>query len=529
LIQDHAAFTNWLRSEPLQWSIVIAVRAALRTLPVADLSTILATFRALAIARFSAKYPDSALDGRYMTCAAEAAAFSAKSAASVAAALAASTAHRIAGDRTSGDGDGAVYLHAAEAVALSLSAATQAGYATEHLASIVFDMRLLAEGTVSFGQLVDLPLWQDSQPSRLIDHWQSLTRQLREDGHHWSVWISWYEDHLVAVRRTTELEDAAFTDIPEELPWDEGIEAVNTEIVSRLEAMLPDPKPIEDISSPITINRMPDGRIGVEAGPFSLPTLPAPLTPKDHHNTLTACRNRAVQIAKIASSPQFQGRSEYAQILDDYLDWLPGEQGTGNMLLADGEARTLNKLFTAEEGILPAVFASKLAVLLEDHIALRSFYPEVERHYHAVNTGRLIKPLSRDAVEAIQKIIRSQTPKIFNETVSPAVDEAAKPAPDFQPISGQDLPPADPNRPKPPHDPIADADPRKSRNYIIASAYNRIWAILQKGKGTADAIEGWQKTYNLLKPHIGPIIDFLQNFWPGDGSGGPPLPPTIGA
>ncbi len=43
-------------------------------------------------------------------------------------------------------------------------------------------------------------------------------------------------------------------------------------------------------------------------------------------------------------------------------------------------------------GILPIVFASKLAVLLEDHIALRSFYPEIERHYHAVDTGRLIKP-----------------------------------------------------------------------------------------------------------------------------------------
>jgi hypothetical protein len=214
----------------------------------------------------------------------------------------------------------------------------------------------------------------------------------------------------------------------------------------------------------------------------------------------------------LASSPEFQGRSEYAQILRGYLEWLPGERGTGNVLLADGEARVLNKLATAEESILPTVFASKLAVLLEDHIALRSFYPEIERHYHAVNTGRLIKPLSRDAVRAIQSVIRSQTPMVFDETVSHAIDEAAKPVPNIKSLPQDDLPPADPSRPKPPTDPITEADPRKSRSYIIASAYNRVWWILQKGKDTAQAIEGWQKTYDLLKPHIGPIIDFLRHF-----------------
>jgi hypothetical protein len=91
----------------------------------------------------------------------------------------------------------------------------------------------------------------------------------------------------------------------------------------------------------------------------------------------------------------------------------------------------------------------------------------------------------------------------------------------------EDTPPADPNRPKPPNDPIAEADPRKSCSYIIASAYNRIWSILQKGKDAAQVIEGWQRTYDLLKPHIPAIIDFLHNFWSGTGGTSPP--PTIGA
>jgi hypothetical protein len=118
---------------------------------------------------------------------------------------------------------------------------------------------------------------------------------------------------------------------------------------------------------------------------------------------------------------------------------------------------------------------------------------------------------------------------VFDETISPAIDEAAKPVPEFGSPNLEDLPPLDQNRPKPPQDPIVDADPLKSRSYILASAFNRIWSLLQKGKDTSQAIEGWQKTYLLMKPHIGQIIEFLKPFLKGaDGTGGPTLPPTIG-
>jgi hypothetical protein len=50
---------------------------------------------------------------------------------------------------------------------------------------------------------------------------------------------------------------------------------------------------------------------------------------------------------------------------------------------------------------------------------------------------------------------------------------------------------------------------------------------LQKGKDAAQGIEGWQKTYDLLKPHMGQIIEFLRGFLPGGDIGGP-QPPTIG-
>ena len=117
---------------------------------------------------------------------------------------------------------------------------------------------------------------------------------------------------------------------------------------------------------------------------------------------------------------------------------------------------------------------------------------------------------------------------MFDETVSPAIGQATKQIAEIKPIQVEDLPPSDPNRPKPPSDPIADSDPQKSRGYIVASALNRIWSILLKGKNASEAIEGWQKTYELLKPHIGPIIEFLKDFLPPGGGSGPSLPPTIG-
>ena len=144
----------------------------------------------------------------------------------------------------------------------------------------------------------------------------------------------------------------------------------------RLAALAPDPNPVDGIPSPIAILQRSDGRIGADMGTLATPEVPPALTPQDHARALSACRSRADQLSKAAALPNFQGRRDYGEALAAYLDWLPTEAGTGNILLADGEARILNKLFTADETILAAGFASRLSVLLEDHIALRAFYPK---------------------------------------------------------------------------------------------------------------------------------------------------------
>jgi hypothetical protein len=421
---DQAPLTIWLRTQPLQWAITLASRAALRMLPRAHVDgEILQVFRAVSIARFSAKYPNSVLTPRYVQSALDAA----RSAVAIhgdqaaqAAAAAARTAVIISTARATRESADEAYVAAADAIVSSCLAAPEQerGHV---LHSIEVDALQLIEGRISFNTLMNMRLWIPNlvPPPFFADCLDSLEHDLRDDGDHWSVWIDWYNS-LLADNNTTEHQDVAFTDMQEDLPWDIAAAPTNLEIARRLSALHPDPVAIEGINSPIEINRLPDGRIGIEPGPFSLPDLPAPLQPEDHQNALTACRSWALGLKTIASSAKFQGRSEYAEILGDYLEWLPSEPGTGNILLADGEARTLNKLFVADEPILPTVFASKLAVLLESHIALRSFYPAIERHYRAVNTGRLAKPLPRDAVAAVQRVIRSQTPLVFDVTVSPS-------------------------------------------------------------------------------------------------------------
>jgi hypothetical protein len=506
--RDSKALGDWLANQPTEWSVTIAARAALRVLPLDTrdiddrLAIVLPVFRATAIARFAAKYPNRAAVVSAATYASVASASASAAAASAASVVA--SAYRAATSAASA-------VHSVSAALL-----TSIAIAVHH------DAHQLHEGATTPEKLAAAPLWLTLPPSRIGGAWEGLAPDLRASGAHWSVWINWYDD-VLAGEVTSEAADAAFTDIPGKLPWDEGAEAVNTEIARRLRALRPDPTPLENIPSPIAISRMADGRIGANAGALGETALPASLTPEDHARALAACRSRAEQLRTLAASPKFQGRSDYAEALAAYLEWLPSAPGSGNILLADGEARVLNKLFTADEGILPTGFAGRLSVLLEDHIGLRPHYPELERHYEAVRTGRLTTPLSRDAVEGIRQAIHANTPDVFHESVSPAMDETAKLVPDVKPPLPEDAPPPDPTRPKPPKDPIAEVDPVKSRNFAFASGANRIWEILRKGKDVQQGFEGWQKTYDQFKPHIGTIIDWLKDFWPGGGDGMSPM------
>lgn len=555
---DFEAFRGWLALQPREWPVVIAARAALRVLPLVrsedNLSSILLPlFRATAIARFAARYPNrpigAAATAAALADAADEIAAAAYTAAAAAAAYDYATAAYDAGatysapaytaaaaaDATVAGGSYTAAASANSAAATTYSARAAAAAA----AAAKGDAQRLEKGATTPKQLAFAPLWLDARARR---GWERLTAKLNALGPHWSIWIDWYDNVLAGAPVKSEAEDAAFTDLSGELPWDDGPEAVNTEIARRLGEIRdgkasgekipvqpPDPDHLESIPSPIAIDRRADGRIGADAGLFALPTLPPSSEPCDQARLLDACRARAEQLQSQAAAPTFQGRSEYSESLTAYLQWLPSEAGSGNILLADGEARVLNKMFVVEQDVLPTAFASRLSTFLEDHLGLRPFYPELERHYHSIRTGRVATPLPRDAVESIRQIIHLHSPAVFDETVAPIMDETARPVPAVTPLPAGDVPPPDPNRPKPPKDPIGDIDPASSRNYIFASAANRIYKILKSGKDVGDGVKGWNEVHKAFKEHIWPVLQWLRDNWPGGGTdGGPTLPPTIG-
>jgi hypothetical protein len=293
-------FRHWLALQPRSWSVVIAMRAALRVLPLIAGDKIrartaetfmLPVFRAIAISRFAAVCPNREIDANDVA-SVDAVAGAATSAASDAvyadAHIAAHTALTVyASDAASA---------AVNAVATAISA-DASGVAT----AIWNDVSVLKDGRWTPEQLGHAGLWLTGiadRPRKIADAWAKMSAQLRGLGNHWQVWIAWYDEVLEgsppAQRRSEEWE-MAFTDVGEPLPWDDLAAAVNEEIAARLRRLreaaplsskLPEKERIladlADIASPQPFQTI-DGTIDAGPNPIydkpsaanpDLPTLP---------------------------------------------------------------------------------------------------------------------------------------------------------------------------------------------------------------------------------------------------------------
>jgi hypothetical protein len=254
---DSKAFEDWLAEQPREWSVTIAARTALRVVPLLrgtrDFPALaLSVFRATAIVRFAAKYPNREIEALANN--AGQAAVAHPSAIAFTAAAAAYTAAEAATSAKA----------AANAANTADNAAATAADRTVTYAAVKHDAQRLHDRVLTAEQLARDQLWPISAPAEFGETWQGLRMELHGLGQHWQVWTDWYQDVALHEphRGISEAEDAAYTDIPGKLPWYDGAKAANTEIAGRLAELrgsesseIPDQSP-----APIRVEER-DGRV----------------------------------------------------------------------------------------------------------------------------------------------------------------------------------------------------------------------------------------------------------------------------
>jgi len=229
-ITDRESFEKWLEGKPVEWAQVLAVRVALRVLPlvaqVFDAESIkpkypqhliFTSWRAIAISWVARKYPthDIAHAARAAADAASAAdafAFAAADAVAFAAARAANAADAADAAARAAFAADAVVFAAARAnyvVAFSLFAVTRA--ADDAFAAAGFwsalnrDAEFLAayKGTPEFSAqaLAEQVLWLNDEgenviPDWAVDEFKNLTINLSGFNDNWQVWGEWYQSRL---------------------------------------------------------------------------------------------------------------------------------------------------------------------------------------------------------------------------------------------------------------------------------------------------------------------------------------------
>jgi len=543
---------------PRDLAVAFAARAALRVLPIVweaqrighngdQLSDIaLSVFRATAIAWARAVFPIRSREFAIAAAEASYAATKASGAAPAASQAARAAAFAAEGAFVTGD-----------ALFAAVDVASDAAFAADAVAAfwsaVSSDATRVEEEGVAASDIAGSPLWQrqrfhyhsdrqpvvelvKEQPDRLRSLWLELKATLVAANDHWDVWTDWYDDRLDG-RIRNEKRELAYVRIEDAL-WNQGPAVVNAEIRRLVDELEPPhgtvqlealgqstttgrapisvaerapPIPIENVPSAVSFGLTSKGTITVVSGPQNRPVFPFQGGELDHANRLEACRVLATDAARSLRNGRSNARSEYAEILDQYIAYLPKQPGEGNFLLADAKARIIREMFAAEQDFLPVPFAAELKVLLEQHIGLRAYYPATEEFYESVRSGHLERPLPIDAAEEFIQGVRDNTPILFEPNVADTLQGVAQPLPQISKYEagfGANIPP----RPVPPPDPIEPIDPEKSQHFTLASGINAVWKVMSSGKKADENLEGWSKVIATLGPYAAPILEWLRFF-----------------
>jgi hypothetical protein len=358
---------RWLSRQLRTVAIAIAARAALRAVPTLALEigprgggarragyrTVLPIFRATAAPWMAARYPTRRGGIAWVASRGNAPA----SSSACAACFAASDSKRIISYASY-----AVDASVSDATVAwkALSPGTYVPFGSEY-AFVSADAKAMDEGT-SPEYLASSPLWLGGVPEWVNLSWTRLQSALLALDEDWSVWTEWYRARVEG-RQANEGLEVARVMIADEI-WARGPKVVNAEIrrligqhnreqqkperkprTKRADEQ-PRPQPLDNIPSPFAYSWTSDARIIVTSSLANWPVFPQATSEQDQRNRLEACRALANDLMKDVRSGanKFQARPDYFEALEKYATRLPQEPGSGNILLADAEARALRSL-----------------------------------------------------------------------------------------------------------------------------------------------------------------------------------------
>lgn len=561
-VSNREKLEAWLKTQPRHVSALVASRAALRVLPLLGgfQSTsewpefrirrefLLPSLRAMAASRLVVTWPspDAANFARaYINAAVgnpphHAAAHASGNGTATDAYRACNSAFVAAYN--------AAHAHAAAssasgAVTATIAASSGAAAGDDAYAALAWDcnaiegLRLKADDdevkvALALRSLAQSPIWGvgETIPAEFVQSWGTLKARLADardaegSDEGWHVWIDWYEAALVG-RPMSEAELGAYALAPEE-EWKAGPASVNARIKARLKEVRGEQDDEREAPSLFIFGWTEDNTITVTEAVGATPTLPFATSANDHADRLSASRMLTEDLIKDLKAQRYQVRDAYRIQAERYAERLPGSLG-GSILLADAAARTLRSLFEADVEILPEGFASQLKTVLEHHQGLRPYYPEIATFYADVLSGRLEQPLPLDAIEDINRVVRENSPRLFEPSVPEALSKAAE-LPVASSTAGPpaDLPNAPPSTIRPPADPLGAVDDAKARQVGQAGTLSKLWKAIKAGKEAKEGIEGWGSVIENLRPHFDKVTDWLKSVFVA-GGGGPPTTPGI--
>lgn len=277
-------------------------------------------------------------------------------------------------------------------------------------------------------------------------------------------------------------------------------------------AVLAAPPPATGAKSPFAYGWSPTGTIAVAGGGMEQVVVPPNRSQDDPSHRLQAAVQIAGDLAIDCSRGTYQVRSDYAASLNRYAERLPIDR-LGNIYLADCEARVLRAMLERDFSIgINDAFAARLKVLLEQHQGLRPYFPQLMTFYEDVRKGKLTEPLPLDSIEQLEKILRENTPEVFEPEVSESLNsmgEGGVESVDGDALAGDQEPEED--GVKLPPDPIIDIDPERAAQQAKGGAFNKIWEMLLQVEAGARNIERIEKVTKVYAKYVRPLVEWLSN------------------